>query len=120
MSGRPNEPAPERSRLRIASFAVHAARGLVRDQTMRRKAMFWTVIVAVAMLFCGATFLAPVLNPREHSGWFILYWLACAWVTLTVVLLAIFDLLMVRVQTRAERRDLARKLAEAQSPDETE
>ena len=83
--------------------------GLLRDQTMRRKTMFWTVIVAVAMLFCGATFLAPVLDPRTRPGWFILYWLACAWVTVTVVLLAIFDLLLVRAQARAEKRALARE-----------
>ena len=55
----PNDKRPPKRRLRIASFAVHAARGLVRDQTMRRKTMFWTVIVALVMLFCGATFLAP-------------------------------------------------------------
>src|SRR5574338_219201 len=66
MSGWPNEPAPRRSRLRIASFALHAARGLVRDQATRRKAMFWGVIIAVLMLFIGATLLASVLNPREH------------------------------------------------------
>ena len=80
---------------------------------MRRKAMFWTVIVAVAMLFCGATFLAPVLDPQTHPAWFILYWLACAWLTVTVVLLAIFDLLMVRAQARAEKRALAEKMTES-------
>src|SRR5689334_12649261 len=99
----PEDRPPSPRNLRIASFATHAARGLVRDQTMRRKAMFWTVMVAIVMLFCGATFLAPVLDPREHPGWFIFYWLLCAWVTITVVLLAIFDLLMVRVAARARR-----------------
>jgi len=71
---------------------------------MRRKAMFCTVIVAVVMLFCGATFLAPLLDPKTRPGWFILYWLACAWVTVTVVLLAIFDLLLMRVQVRDDGR----------------
>jgi uncharacterized membrane protein len=113
MSSPPNE-----KKLRIASFATHAARGLVRHQRMRRKAMFWTVLLAVGMLFCGATFLAPVLNPRERPGWFIFYWLACAWVTITVVLLAIFDLLMVRAQARAQRRELAKNLAD--SPDDAD
>ena len=80
--------------------------------------MFWGVILAVLMLFSGATFLASVLNPREHPGWFIVYWLACAWVTVTVVLLAIFDLLMVRIQARAERRGLSRSLTEKQSADD--
>ena len=87
---------------------------------MRRKVMFWSVLLALLMLFCGATFLAPVLDPREHAGWFVLYWLACAWVTITVVLLAIFDLLMVRAAARAERRALGRKLSEPASPDHEE
>ena len=113
----PNEqPPPERRGLRIFSFSTHAARGLVRDQTMRRKAMFWTMLLAVLMLFCGATFLAPLRDAHLHPGRFIFYWLACAWVTITAVLLAIFDLLLVRAQARAERRDLARKLTEPDSP----
>ena len=108
-----DERPPNQRGLRIASFSVHAARGLLRDQTMRRKAMFWTVIAAVAMLFCGSTFLAPVLDPRTYPARFILYWVACAWLTVTVVLLAIFDLLMVRAQARAEKRALAEKMTES-------
>ena len=79
--------------------------------------MFWSMLVALLMLFCGATFLAPLLDPREHAAWFILYWLACAWITITVVLLAIFDLLMVRAAARAERRALGRKLTQTDSPE---
>src|SRR5712691_4962954 len=105
-----DEPPPNKRNLRIASFATHATRGLLRDKTMRRMAMFWTVIVAVMMLFCGATFLAPCLDPRVRPGWFILYWLACGWLTVTVVLLAIFDLLLVRVKAREEKRRLAQKI----------
>ncbi|MGH8095435.1 MAG: hypothetical protein ACREIF_18535 [Chthoniobacterales bacterium] len=115
-----DERPPNDRKLRIASFAAHAARGLLRDQTMRRKTMFWTVIAAVGMLFCGSTFLAPVLDPQAHPVWFILYWLACAWVTVTAVLLAIFDLLMVRAQARAEKRALTQKMVEsADSHEET-
>ncbi|HEY3602085.1 MAG TPA: hypothetical protein VGK72_09025 [Chthoniobacterales bacterium] len=114
----PEDQPRLRRNLQIASFAIHAARGLVRDQTMRRKAMFWTVMVAVVMLFCGATFLAPLLDSRGHPGWFIFYWLLCAWVTITVVLLAIFDLLMVRGAARAQRRELGKKLAETDSPND--
>ena len=63
------------------------------------------------MLFCGSTFLASWLDPKIRPGWFILYWLACIWVTVTVVLLAIFDLLLVRVQARQEKRRLAEEVA---------
>ena len=48
---------------------------------MRRKTMFVIMIVALVMLFCGATFLASWLDPKIRPGWFILYWLACIWVT---------------------------------------
>ncbi len=103
---------PNERKLRITSFATHAARGLLRDRQRRRQVMFWTVIVAVVMLFLGATFLAPVLDPHLRPGWFILYWLACAWITVTAVLLALFDLLQVRLQGRAERRRLAEEVRE--------
>jgi len=101
----PNEePPPEEKKLRFASFAIHAARGLVRDQQTRRMTMFIIVIVALVLLFLGSTFLGPVLDPKVHPGWFIFYWAVCAWVTMTAVLLAIFDLLLVRAQARAARR----------------
>lgn len=113
MSSSPNdEPPPKQRNLRIASFATHATRGLLRDKTVRRKVMFWIVIAAVVMLFFGATFLAPVLDPQLRPAWFIVYWLACAWITLTAVLLAIFDLLVVRMQERDERRRLQEKVGQ--------
>ncbi len=102
--------ADEPARLRIVSFALHAARGLIRDQSTRRRAMLITLVVALILLFAGTTLLQPVLSAREHPGWFILFWLACAWLTLTSLLLALFDLLMVRAQTRAARKILGEKL----------
>ncbi|MEO6872319.1 MAG: hypothetical protein ABI233_08900 [Chthoniobacterales bacterium] len=109
----PNEPeAPKEKKLRFASFAIHATRGLVRDQQTRRMTMFVLVIVALVMLFLGATFLAPVLDPHLRPGWFIFYWAICAWITMTAVLLTIFDLLMVRARGRGEKRRLQDELAE--------
>ena len=105
--GQPNE-----KKLRVVAFAIHATRGVVRDQVTRRKTMFVLVLVAVALLFCGATFLAPVLDPHARPGWFILYWAICAWITFTVVLLALLDVLLVRASARTERRALAQKMAE--------
>ena len=113
-------PRPNEKKLRLISFVTHATRGLVRDQNTRRKAMFVTVLVAVVMLFCGSTFLAPMLDPHERPGWFIFYWLVCAWVTMTVVLLAIFDLLLVRVAERAAKRKLAQKLTQPPSPNDAD
>jgi hypothetical protein len=97
-------------RLKIVSFAIHSARGVIRDQSTRRWAMFVTLVVAMVMLFLGTTFLQPLLSPREHPGWFIFFWLACAWFTFTALLLALFDLLLLRAQDRAARRTLREKL----------
>ncbi len=108
----PPNPPPNEKQLRFASFVIHATRGLIRQRKTRRNTMFIGVLVALALLFCGATFLAPQLDPHERPGWFILYWVACAWVTTLVLLLAILDLLLVRVQARDEKRRLARETAE--------
>lgn len=64
------------------------------------------IIVAVLMLIAGSTFLQEALNPREHAVRFILYWLVCAWFTITALLLALFNALMVRAQARAARKQL--------------
>jgi O-antigen/teichoic acid export membrane protein len=102
--------AEEPARLRIVSFAIHSARGVIRDQSTRRWVMFITLVIAMLMLFFGTTFLQPLLSPREHPGWFLLFWLACAWLTLTALFLALFDLLMLRAQGRAARKTLGEKL----------
>ncbi|MEY2492853.1 MAG: hypothetical protein QOH24_1804 [Verrucomicrobiota bacterium] len=95
--------------LRIVSFALHATRGVIRDRSTRRWTMFAVLIVAMVLLFGGTTFLQPFLSPREHPAWFILFWLACAWLTLLALLLAVFDLLMARIQARSCRRVLRQK-----------
>ena len=100
----------EPPRLKIASFALHAARGLLREQATRRRVMFATVLVAMLMLFAGTTLLAPLLLAHEHPFRFILFWGACAWLTLTALLLALLDLLMVRAQARAKRKEVQRDL----------
>ena len=112
-----DEPPPEKKKLRFASFAIHATRGLVRDQHTRRMTMFVIVIVALVLLFLGSTFLGPLLNPKVHPGWFIFYWAVCAWVTMTAVLLAILDLLLVRAQARKARRALGETFQEPDDAD---
>ena len=102
--------ADEPARLKIVSFAIHSARGVIRDQSTRRRVMFIMLLIAMLMLFFGTTFLQPLLSPREHPGWFLFFWLACAWLTLTALLLALFDLLMLRAQDRAARKISSEKL----------
>ena len=107
--------SPEGKPLRTFSFVIHATRGLIRDHKTRRKTMFVAVLVAVALLFSGSTFLKPVLDPRVYPGWFILFWFACAWITLLAALLAVFDMLLVRAQARAAEKLLQKEIS--QTPD---
>jgi hypothetical protein len=88
----------------MVPFTIHATRGLLRDQRSRRKAMAVSVIIALVLLIAGLTIFRPWLDPHEHPWRFILYWLACAWETVLVLLLALFDLLLVRAQARAAEK----------------
>jgi protein-S-isoprenylcysteine O-methyltransferase Ste14 len=106
----------EEKPLRAASFVVHATRGVIRDQTTRRKTMFILLVAALVFLFGGSTFLSSILSPREHPGWFIFYWFVCGWLTLTAMLLALFDLLAVRAQARKAEKLLRDELPERQNP----
>ena len=72
--------------------------------------MFVVLIIAMVLLFAGTTILQPFLSPREHPGWFIFFWVACAWLTFLALLLAVFDLLTVKMQARGARKVLRGKL----------
>jgi FtsH-binding integral membrane protein len=104
--------------LRATSFVIHATRGVIRDHKTRRKAMFVLLIIAMVLLLAGATFLQSPLNPREHPFGFILFWLACAWLTFTAMLLAVFDMLIVRLEARRAERIL-RETLKTESPEST-
>ena len=108
---------PPEKQLSVLSFVVHATRGVIRDQNTRRKTMFVVLVVALVLLFSGSTFLRSPLNPREHPVWFIFYWLVCAWLTVTAMLLALLDLLVVRARTRNAGKVLRNELSETESPD---
>jgi hypothetical protein len=109
-------PEPEKQ-LSILSFAAHAARGLVRDQNARRKTMFTLLVIALVLLFAGSTFLQSLLNPHQHPVWFMLFWFVCGWITLTAMLLAVFDLLRVRLDARKAARRLQGNLSDEAIPD---
>jgi hypothetical protein len=107
----------------MVPFTIHATRGLLRDQRSRRKTMAVSLIIALALLIAGLTIFRPSLDPHEHPWRFILYWLACAWETVLVLLLALFDLLLVRAQTRAARKLLAEQFGReiaSEPPDKQE
>jgi hypothetical protein len=108
---------PPEKPLRAFSFVVHATRGVIRDQNTRRKTMFILLLVALVLLFSGSTFLAPIINPREHPGWFIFFWFVCAWLTLTALFLAVFDMLAIRLRARRAERTLRGEFPETETPD---
>lgn len=110
------ETPPEEKNLETASFVVHATRGVIRDQKTRRKAMVFCLALAVLMLLAGFTVFQTMLNPREHPWFVILFWVACVWLTFSAMLLAIFDLLIIRTEARRTQRTLREKL-DASSPD---
>src|SRR5437660_10128232 len=111
------ENSPDEKPLRTMSFVIHATRGVIRDHNLRRKTMFALVVVALVLLFSGSTILQSFLNPREHPVWFILFWLICAWVAVTAMLLALFDLLTVKSEASKADRILREKFAQSQTPD---
>jgi hypothetical protein len=107
------ETRPPDKRLRMAPFTVHATRGLLRDQKLRRVMMAITVVIAVIMLVTGLTVFRSVLNPHEHPWRFVLFWFACAWQTVLAILLALFDLLLVRADARAARKAFREQVTDA-------
>lgn len=78
--------------------------GIIRDRETRRWAMFILVIAALAMTLLGGTLMAEWI--AQSLMRFLLFWAICGWLTLTVMLLAIFDILAVRVEARRERKAL--------------
>ena len=112
------EDGPPPKRFWMVPFSIHATRGLLRDQRARRKIMAVSLIVAIVVLMAGFTVLRPWLDPHEHPLRFILYWLACAWETVLVLLLALLDLLLVRAQTRAARKALQEQIDRSRSQSE--
>jgi hypothetical protein len=109
------EQTPKRKGFWMLPFALHATRGIIRDQITRRWTMFGTLLIALLLLFVGSTLLDPIL--RAHPIWFILFWFFVAWLTLTAVLLALFDLLIVRAQTRRAKRILSASVSASETND---
>jgi protein-S-isoprenylcysteine O-methyltransferase Ste14 len=101
----------------MVPFTIQATQGLLRDQRSRRVIMAISLVVTLGLLLCGLTLLRAWLDPHEHPGRFILYWLICGWQTLLALLLALLDILMVRAQARAARKTLGKQIAEAAPPD---
>ena len=106
------ESKPSKTKFRIIPFSIHATRGLLRDERSRRKAMNIGLVVTICMLLGGVTVLHDWLDPHEHRLRFILFWFVCAWGTILVLLLGVFDLLLIRAQGRAAEKAIREQLSE--------
>jgi hypothetical protein len=111
---------PPEKRLRVAPFAIHITRGLLRDRKSRRRTMAISIAIALLLLVTGLTVFRPWLDPHEHPWRFTLFWLACSWETILAILLALFDVLLTRAQERAARKALREQIAGNASPDSNE
>lgn len=89
-------------------FLLQICLGLVRDQTQRRNALTVLVVVALAMLFAGSTFLSAWL--MAHRVWFFIFWFVCMWLTILTFLMAAYDLLVVRKAGREAERRLRKQM----------
>ncbi len=92
-------------------------KGIIRNQVLRRKLMFWITLAALLLVFLGATFISEQwarANPWLAIG----YLVVCLWLTVTILLLAIMDMLIIRAMHRAARRIIEREILRKGSKDE--
>lgn len=101
---------------RSPSALALLARAILLDPQHRRGAMFYCIIAASVMVVLGGLWLFDWL--RSSVWLFAGYWLLCAWLTLLAVLLALFDLLILRRQARRVRRELRERILAGEEKDE--
>src|SRR2546423_8162255 len=94
------ETLPPEKLLEVAPFAIHATRGVLRDPKARRKTMALLLAGALVLIVLGLLGAKTWLEPHEHPGRFILFWLGCGWITLTALLLGLLDLPRLRTAAR--------------------
>lgn len=85
-------------------FIIQICRGIIRSTRVRRTLMFYDVLIVLLLMFLGSTFFWPWL--RDHPLFFLGYWTACGWLTIVAALLAIYDLIRVRLEAREARKQL--------------
>ena len=80
------------------------ARFLVMHQAARRSTMFYLLSTALGFVLVGGILFPSWLRARPMT--FIFFWLTCASLTLIALVLALFDLILVRVASRVAQRAL--------------
>ncbi len=109
---KPPSPPQKQGKTALAGVAG-LTRGLLFDARQRRQLMIYVIAAALGLTVVGGTVGFETL--RGNLWVFAAYWLLCAFLTLLAVLLAIYDLLMLRLLARRAQRELdARMQAEAE------
>ncbi len=85
-------------------------KGLLRDTRLRRNMMLWVMMTALVMLFLGSWLMSDEWA-RRHVALYFLYWAVCGWLTVGGLLLAVFDMLVIRSAARAMRRRIEEDIA---------
>ena len=101
----------------VFRIIILLSKAIVRDQRLRRRTMVGLIGVAVVMLFVGSWAFSDHHWARAHPYVFFAYCATCAWLTLTGVLLALLDIMVIRAAGRATRRELERRFAEGRLKD---
>jgi membrane protein implicated in regulation of membrane protease activity len=92
----------------VVSKIWSISRAVASDQHFRRKAMLAVLSCALAQVFIGAVFLWDFFDRQPLV--FAVYWLACGWLVLTAVFLAIYDMLCVLRTARVARRSEQKRI----------
>jgi hypothetical protein len=75
----------------------------LRDRGLRRQWMTGLTALLVCVFFMGAVPLSGWLESRPFL--FLAYWLGCLWLLVTVILLAVYDLLNLPGRSAARWRN---------------
>ena len=86
---------------------LQICKGLIRSHRVRRTIMFWDVLVVLFLAFSGSTFFWNWL--RANPVWFLGYWALCGWLTILAAVLAIYDMIRVRLEGRHAEERLEKK-----------
>lgn len=89
-------------------FPIRIATGIARDQRQRRRTI--SALLAATLVLLGLGVFPLWDSFATHPLFFAIYWLVCAWLTICVLLLAIYDLLMVIRRGREERAAARRRI----------
>ncbi len=90
------------------AIIVAAGRIILRNRKHRRNLIFGLTLLTLFLVFGGTVLLGDQL--MEHPWAFLSFWLICFLSVGLVLMLAIYDIGMVRSEFRSQRKKLEREL----------